>query len=1312
MNKHFFRKTLVMLLLVSILVGAMVMPASAADSKMTIKYIFYGYEYLDFPVTYYDGTTATAHIAGMNIHYIDGKVAYCLEPQATSTANTIYSSFSNNDTTFWGKKISPAKQNAIMLAAAYGAPNKLTSSDAYTNYGYMAATQIVIWEIIMDYRSATPPYACTNSRLYNHLVKSSGGHAEDIQGMKDGYAAISASLAAHGKIPSFGKIAQSQAETKEMQYDSASGKYTLTLTDTNNVINNDFTFAGDGVTCSKSGNKLTITAPPSAVEGKTVMITGTGSNPDVSSLAPVVWGTSNSNGSRDQILMQYGKPDPVRVYFKVTAAKTSLDIVKQCSDGNVANITFTVTDSSGNTLFTGKTNSDGKLNVPNLTPGQKVTVTETVPNNYVADQRVQTITLAAGTNTLAFKNYPLYGSPFSLQKIDPSNTPLAGAVFQVDYYSAGWFDSSHHEKTWYFKTDANGYFTLTQQYLASGYTSDTLFPTNAIPLGIMRVKEIKAPDGFQLSNVTGVWRMKQRESGSSAVDSYWAASDGVTPTTSYGDAAYVLDADPSKLYVRNEPIPGTMTIQKTASDGDVEGYCFKLYKWTANKSWYGKSDTNGKVYVTDSSYSASVTKVYTFDGLTDGTYSFLEVLSQHGKENVWPENIRITIKKNGSTVFDKTYSGDSLTKDANGDCRLEKIAITGLSGGGVMSVTVKNKPITAPVEVIKTSADGVVQGISFKVEVQESGTWSLLGTFETDANGRIQIEPMPIGTKLRITEIVPEDYICLSQNPQTITLAETGNSVTFENKPISSLEIVKHSDDGNISNISFDVEQYEPEGGIGWWKMGTYKTDANGKFSIEGLDVGVNLRITEIVPEDYVVENRIQEITTVKGVNTVTFENHPIASLEIVKHSDDGNISNISFDVEQYEPEGGIGWWKMGTYKTDANGKFSIEGLDVGVKLRITEIVPENYECDNRVQEITTVKGKNTVSFQNHPIVNLELFKTSDDDNVSGIEFILEKKNGADYELVGSYLTDEDGAIFVPDLELGAEYRITETVPEGYVGENPVQEFTAQLGTNAVSFSNRLIRGNLLIVKLDRGTMSPLAGAGFVILNDAGEEIAREYTDENGEIYIEGLPYGQYSYQEFETPSGFALDETVYPFAIEEDGETISVEMKNEIIPGSISILKVDDNNRPLAGVVFCLEYSADNGANWAPVFFREADSAVIIGGCTTDGLNNGRLTTGADGKAEYTGLCIDTQLGTVLYRLTEVSTKEGYNLLSEPAFEGSLNPEETTEVELTVVNTPVFKMPATGGSGFSGTVMAMSLAGLAAAALLFALTKKKRRIE
>ncbi|MBQ1649012.1 MAG: hypothetical protein II047_11260, partial [Bacteroidales bacterium] len=614
-------------------------------------------------------------------------------------------------------------------------------------------------------------------------------------------------------------------------------------------------------------------------------------------------------------------------------------------------------------------------------------------------------------------------------------------------------------------------------------------------------------------------------------------------------------------------------------------------------------------------------KVYTFEGLTDGTFTLLEVLSLHGKDNVWPESIRITVKNNGATKYDHTFTEADFTKDDNGDCRLNKVEITGLSGGGVMSITVKNKPTTVPLEIIKTSTDGEVEGISFKVERYEStggiGWWTM-GTYQTDASGKILTDPLPIGTKLRITEIVPEDYICTSENPQTITLSQTNHQVSFTNKPI--------------------------------------------------------------------------------------------ASIEIVKQSDDGNIAGISFRVEQYEPTGGIGWWERGTYVTDTSGKIDIADLDVGVKLRITEIVPKNYTVDQRVQEITTKKGLNTLSFQNHPIVELELFKTAEDDNVAGIEFTLEQKNGTAWSEIGTYLTDEDGSIFVPELELGATYRITETVPEGYVGEQPVQEFTAQLGTNTVRFSNRLIRGNLLIVKLDRGTKTPLQGAGFAILNDAGEEIAREYTDENGEIFIEGLPYGEYSYQEVEAPEGFELDETIYPFAISKDGETISVEKENDIIPGSIPIYKVDEDHRPLPGVSFLLEYSADNGNTWAPVFYREPGSAVIAGGCTSEGLNNGKLTTGADGKAEYTGLCIDTQLGKVLYRLTEASTKPGYNLLTEPAFEGSLPLEGETEVALTIVNTPTFKMPTTGGHGFAGMVSAMSIAGIAAALLLYTLTKKRRK--
>ena len=842
MIKHFSRKILLMLMLISILASAVAMPVSAADSKMLIKYVFYGNDYLDFPVSYYDGTSATARMSGMNIHYIDGKVAYCLEPQAASTANTIYSSFSDNDATFWGKKVSPAKQNAIMLAAAYGAPNKLTSSDTYTNYGYMAATQIVIWEILMDYRSTIPPYSCTNSRLYNHMIKSTGGHAEDVAGMKSGYEAINASLAAHGRIPSFAKVAQSQAETKEMKFDAATGNYTLTLTDMNNVINSDFTFSGPGVTCTKSGNALTITAPAYAVQGKTVMITGVGSNPDISSTAPLVWGTQNSNGSRDQILLQYGTPDPVRVYFKVTASVASLDIVKQSDDGKISGITFTVKDSSGNTVYTGRTDNQGRINVPNLQIGQKLTVTETVPDNYVADEREQTITLTGGSNVL-------------------------------------------------------------------------------------------------------------------------------------------------------------------------------------------------------------------------------------------------------------------------------------------------------------------------------------------------------------------------------------------------------------------------------------------------------------------------------------TFVNHPTSKLELLKQSDDGNVKDISFKVEEYEPEGGIGWWTRGTYKTDTNGKINLD-LKYGYKYRVTETVPENYVCDNRIQEFTAKAGVNTLTFVNHPTVMLELLKTSEDGHVSGIGFAVEKQSGSQYEPVGSYVTDEGGRIHVSNLEFGATYRVTETVPEGYVGDQPVQHFTAQLGTNTVRFSNRLIRGSLRIVKLDKGTEIPLQGAGYRVLNAAGEEVASDYTDENGEVVFENLAYGEYTYQEFEAPAGFVLDEAVYSFAIQEDGAEIVKQHDNQPKEGSISIYKTDEAGRPLPGVTFLLVASVDGGQTWSPICYREPESDVLAGFCTSQGLDNGTLTTGTDGFAVFSGLCIDTQLGEVMYRITETATKNGYSLLAGYAFEGSLSEESEIEVSFTVVNQPNYKMPATGGEGFVPMIIGLALAGLVGAIGFVVIRRKVRRAD
>ena len=632
-----------------------------------------------------------------------------------------------------------------------------------------------------------------------------------------------------------------------------------------------------------------------------------------------------------------------------------------------------------------------------------------------------------------------------------------------------------------------------------------------------------------------------------------------------------------------------------------------------------------------------------------------------------------------------------------------------LYAGMSMRVTIlpQNVPY-ATLEIVKTCLDGKIDGIDFLVERQTNSGWTELGTYTTDSHGKITIPNLKRGQVLRVTENVPAGYACVSDNPQVITLTYGINSLTFENEPLVSLEIIKTSTDGNISGISFLVEQYEPEGGIGWWEMGTYTTDSDGKITIDGFRIGTLLRVTELVPEGYVCDSdNPQEITLTAGTNVLTFENEPLANVEIIKTSSDGKVDGISFLVEKYI---GRRWRTLGTYETGSDGKIDIPNLSVGSRLRITENVPENYTClSDNPQIITLAAGTNTVSFENKPVVRLELTKTSDDGNVDGIEFTLSVKRNRLFVDVGTYVTQDGGKIVVEDLELGKLYRLTEHVPEGYIGEQPVQEFTAEIGTNTVSFSNRLIRGSLRIVKVDKGTQTPLEGAGYLLLDASETEIDRGYTDANGELVFENLPYGDYAYQEFEAPAGFVLDDTVYHFSVTQDGVEIAKQHSNAITPGSITVYKVNEDNRPLGNVTFLLEFSVDDGATWTPVQSRPEDSPIIAGGCTSTSLDQGRLTTGGrEGKVSFTGLCVDTQLGTVLYRLTEVSTVDGYNLLKEPAFEGSIQPDQELELTFTVINTPVYKMPATGGSGF--LLYTVSLAAAGAAVFFILVFRKKRR--
>ena len=214
------------------------------------------------------------------------------------------------------------------------------------------------------------------------------------------------------------------------------------------------------------------------------------------------------------------------------------------------------------------------------------------------------------------------------------------------------------------------------------------------------------------------------------------------------------------------------------------------------------------------------------------------------------------------------------------------------------------------------------------------------------------------------------------------------------------------------------------------------------------------------------------------------------------------------------------------------------------------------------------------------------------------------------------------------------------------------------------------------------------------IYNADNSFVQEGFTDENGELLVENLPYDQYFFVEFQAPSGYLLDDFEYQLPIDTDGEVIEERITNKSDVGSLAVYKIDEKHEPLAGVTFLLEYSADDGATWQPVQQRSDDAPMQVGTSNSPGLLDGKLTSGADGWVRYTGLPISCAEGQVLYRLTEIATVNGYILLAEPAFEGSLPYEGTSDFEITVINTPTYTLPVTGGSGFRWQMLSLAFAG------------------
>ena len=416
-----------------------------------------------------------------HVKYANGTVAYCIQPGVHSDDSGSYVQGSSG---CW-YNLPASVQSAIALALAcgypsadYGTASGDQNSSAIINAEKWAATQAIIWELICEYRSAytyddwgySPFYDCVDTSRYPTFELW--------------YDEIAAAMQSANEIPSFAAYAELWADVIELKRNAA-GNYTASVTDTNGVLSAyNFTVnSGNGVTFTRKGNTLTITATAAAAKNllgeKTYSATGSAFEMDPNE-AVLCW---YDRTGRYQAIASYtgvGR-DPLRVYIKIRAVeeKGSLTINKVDAETGKAlsGVTYRLYDSAGKKVTDVTTGADGKAVFKDLTQGKYSYQEISAPSGYVVDNTKYQITISATALNITAKrtNARAKGS-LTINKVDAeTGKALAGVTYRL-YDSAG-------------------------KKVADAITSaDGKAVFKDLPQGKYSYQEISAPSGYVVDN--------------------------------------------------------------------------------------------------------------------------------------------------------------------------------------------------------------------------------------------------------------------------------------------------------------------------------------------------------------------------------------------------------------------------------------------------------------------------------------------------------------------------------------------------------------------------------------------------------------------------------------------------------------------------------------------------------------------------------------------------------------------------------------------------------------------------------------------
>ena len=1266
-----------------------------------------------------------------------GNVVYCIQPGTHLNSNGDFDmddgdSFWENvygevNTTIDGLTVKKLL-GYVMNCGYRGKANKNWTSANSTHRQEMAkviATQLLVWEVIVGERDAQ----------FNHVAPSNTQMAvldmildnNPIRNeIMENYNNIIQDVRQSVVIPSF--ISQNASEAICHDFTQNGNVWTLTLTDTNNVLD-DFTFkcSNSNISISKNGNSLTVTSTTRPTSATIITATKTTTTNEV-----VVWYNGHGSGAGNtgyQNLMIIGDEIESYIlgYMLLNSASANYGSIighkiSASSNTGLSGAVIGLFDSNTTTfteataLQTTASGDNGVFMFNDVSYGDYIVREIAPPTGYILSTESYPVTVNSSSSTISIviENTAALGSIAGMKLDTSTGDCINGAVF-------GLFNSG--ETVFNYSTAIR---TAIAGYFEDGRPSSVgMFYFRNLPYGDYLVREIEPPIGYQLNTTVYEVTVSAELSNISLglIGNSPSVTRSIIGTKVNSDGFGLFGAEIAlyrgtlATYENTEPIATYITNDEGVYQfRDLE---FGTYVIKEIAAPHGYQLSNTAYEVTLSSSSPLVVNIDETDGMGPivnyPTYNIKGIKYGNGNTENTLAGAVFGLFSNSTTTYTTETAIMTATSDAQGVFIFENVSsgtykikeLVAPDGYNlndtVYTVTVTNSGVTYPDGTLMLMVNNtpiVTNGFIVGRKIDENGNGlegATIGLFAnssssrpirtttTSSNGSFSFNNVPYGSYVVKEIAAPEGYI-LNDTSYPVTLDADGQNIEIEIKntlirgSVSGMKVDENGDGLSGATIGLFAE-----GTTVFTTENAIKTTTSGRsgaFIFSSIPYG-NYIVHEIAapsgyilsPESYpVVIDSNGQIISIEIVNTLEINSGIITGVK--KDNKGNNLSGATIGLFSSESsmEGNAGKdAALQTAVTDANGSFTFNNVPYGTYIVREIAAPEGYVLDDTSYTVTLDSSGQSIEIIiiNIPIVGSVSGRKVDDKGKGLAGAFIALYRGSDTTNPISFaVTDSNGRFSFTNLAYG-EYVVQELrSPPGYILDTGLYPVTISGNEQVVMLVivNTRLYGSVSGMKVDENG-NGLGGAriGLYNENDLTNPIQVAVSNNDGSFSFMNIPYGNYVIKEISSPTGYLLTDETFNVSITEDGQVIKVEIINTAITGSISGKKVDENNQGLAGATIGL-FSNDETT------FTAANAIA-----TTVSASNGAFS--------FTNLLYGT------YKLKEIAAPEGY-ILSDTVYTAIISTQDQV-VEIEIINISIIgsilgKKVDDYGNGLSGATIGL----------------------